>query len=92
MKKLLFISLLIISVKAYSQINWRNYSTSFNADENSTSGIAIPYNGIYDNSTGRNVGFCPLEPQYKIFIDSSLNDSIHFFMIQQGFIFWPAGQ
>lgn len=66
----------MISVRIYSQIDWRNYSTSFNTGDQPTFGLAIPYNGVYDNSTGKIVGIAHWNPQYKIYIDSSLNDSI----------------
>ena len=64
MKKLLFISFLIISVKAYSQMDWSNYSTSYGKKEDKPSlGVAIPYNGIYDNFEKNVVGISDWNPQ-----------------------------
>lgn len=77
MKKLLIISFLIISANAYSQIEWSNYSTSFGKMGDQPSlGVAIPYNGVYNNTTRNIVGYAHWNPQYKIQIDPDLNDSI----------------
>jgi hypothetical protein len=87
MKKLLFISLLIITARAYSQIDWFNYSTSFNTTEDHpTLGVAIPYNGHYDNFDKNVVGISHWNPQYKLGIDKSLNDQTPLF-----FVYDPAG-
>lgn len=76
MKNAILIYLLLIVAKAHSQIDWKNYSTSFNGDKNATLGVAIPYNGIYDNMEGNVVGIAHWNPQYNISIDAALSDSI----------------
>jgi hypothetical protein len=82
MKKLLFISLLIISAKAYSQIDWSNYSTSFGKKEDKPSlGVAVPYNGNYDNLEKNIVGISDWNPQYKLGIDTALDDHIPLFFV-----------
>lgn len=74
MKNFILVYLLLIFTKAHPQIDWRNYSTSFNGDR--TLGVAIPYNGMYDNMAENIVGIAHWNPQYKISIDATLNDSI----------------
>ena len=82
MKKLLFISLLIISASANSQINWSNYATSFENKEGHPSlGIAVPYNGSYDNFDKNIVGISDWNPQYKLGIDTALDDQIPLFFV-----------
>lgn len=62
--------MLLAVTKAHSQIDWKNYSTSFYP----TLGVAVPYNGTYSNCTTKIVGIAHWNPQYKIAIDSSLTD------------------
>ncbi|MBZ4188883.1 sensor histidine kinase [Niabella beijingensis] len=81
MKKLILIYFLLIVTKGHSQIDWKNYSTSFNTAENATLGVAIPYNGIYDNLTGKIVGIAHWNPQDNIYIDAALNDSIPLYFV-----------
>jgi two-component system, LytTR family, sensor kinase len=82
MKKILIISLLIISVRAWSQIDWSNYSTSIPNTENKPSfGVAIPYNGIYDNFQKNVVGISDWNPQYKLNIDTALDDKIPLYFV-----------
>jgi len=81
MKNFVFICLLLILTKAHSQIDWKKYSTSFNDGKNSTLGVAIPYNGIYDNTAGKIAGIAHWNPQYKISIDATLNDSIPLYFV-----------
>jgi len=82
MKKLLIISFLIISVSAYSQIDWFGYSTSFGKTEDKPSlGVAIPYNGIYDNFEKNVVGISHWNPQYKLNIDTALDDEIPLYFV-----------
>ncbi len=82
MKKLLIISLLAISVRAYSQIDWSNYSTSFGETGDKPSlGVAIPYNGIYDNFESNIVGISHWNPQYKLNIDTALNEQTPLFFV-----------
>jgi two-component system, LytTR family, sensor kinase len=82
MKKLLIISLLMISVKTYSQIDWSNYSTSFKKIEGMPSlGVAIPYNGIYDNFESNIVGISHWNPQYKLNIDTALDEQTPLFFV-----------
>ncbi len=76
MNKFISVCLLLVFAKAHSQIDWKNYSTSFNGGTNATLGVAIPYNGIYDNMEGNIVGIAHWNPQYKISIDTTLTDSI----------------
>lgn len=76
MKIVILFCLLLINAGAYSQLDWKNYSTSFNGGKNATLGVAIPYNGIYDNTNGNIVGTAHWNPQYNINIDTALNDSI----------------
>src|SRR5690348_7166421 len=73
MKKLLIISFLVISVSARSQIDWSDYSTSFQTtDDQPSLGVAIPYNGIYDNFEKKIVGISHWNPQYQLNIDPTL--------------------
>lgn len=82
MKKLLIISLLIISASARSQTDWSNYSTSFERTDNKPSlGVAVPYNGIYDNFTKNVVGISDWNPRYKLNIDTALDDQIPLFFV-----------
>src|SRR5215216_6329091 len=82
MKKLLIISLLMISVRTYSQIDWSQYSTSFVKIEDMPSlGVAIPYNGIYDNFQSNVVGISHWNPHYKLNIDTALNDETPLFFV-----------
>ncbi|HVW99402.1 MAG TPA: histidine kinase [Candidatus Babeliaceae bacterium] len=82
MKKLLFLSFLIVSAKAYSQIDWSNYSTSFENSNNRPSlGVAIPYNGNYDNFKKNIVGTSNWNPQYKLGIDTTLDDQMPLFFV-----------
>ena len=82
MKKLIITSLLIISVRAYSQIDWSNYSTSFDKKRDTPSlGVAIPYNGIYDNFDKNVVGISHWNPQYKLNIDTALDDDIPLYYV-----------
>ena len=82
MKKLLIISFLVISVRTYSQIDWSDYSTSFEKTEDKPSlGVAIPYNGIYDNFEKNIVGISHWNPQYKLNIDTALNDEIPLYFV-----------
>ncbi len=76
MKIVILFSLLLIYTGAHSQPDWKNYSTSFNGSKNATLGVAIPYNGLYDNTDGNIAGIAHWNPQYKINIDPALNDSI----------------
>lgn len=72
----------MIAVRAYSQIDWSNYSTSFERTGDKTSiGIAIPYNGIYDNFDKNIVGISRWNPQYKLNIDTALDDNIPLFFV-----------
>lgn len=81
MKKILTACFLLIVSRAHSQIDWKNYSTSFNGGKNATLGVAIPYNGMYDNTTGKIAGIARWNPQYKIAIDTALNDSIPLYFV-----------
>lgn len=82
MKKLLIITLLIISASAYSQIDWPNYSTSFEKkDDKSSLGVAVPYNGDYNNHDKNIVGISDWNPQYKLGIDTALDDQIPLFFV-----------
>jgi two-component system, LytTR family, sensor kinase len=82
MRKLLLISLFIISARAYSQIDWSNYSTSFKTTEDGPSlGIAIPYNGIYDNFDKNVVGISHWNPQYKLYIDTTIDDQVPLYFV-----------
>jgi two-component system LytT family sensor kinase len=82
MKKLLIISLLIVSARAWSQMDWSNYSTSFEKTENKPSlGVAIPYNGIYDNFEKNIVGISHWNPRYKLNIDTVLDDKIPLYFV-----------
>lgn len=67
----------MISARAYSQIDWSNYSTSVEKTENKPSlGVAIPYNGNYDNLDKKVVGISHWNPQYKLDIDTALDAQI----------------
>jgi hypothetical protein len=82
MKKLIIISLLIISVKTHSQIDWTEYSTSFATKDNEPFlGVAIPYNGIYDNFQKNVVGISHWNPGYGLNIDTSLDDQLPLFFV-----------
>src|SRR5688572_22337005 len=82
MKKLLIISLLIISARAWSQMDWSNYSTSFdNKDGKPLLGVAIPYNGMYDNFERSITGISHWNPQYKLNIDTALADQIPLYYV-----------
>ena len=64
-----------MSASAYSQIDWSNYSTSFGKkDDKPSLGVAIPYNGNYDNLDINIVGISDWNPQYKLDIDTALDD------------------
>lgn len=82
MKKLLFASFLIISASARSQVNWSDYSTSYgDVDHKPSLGVAIPYNGNYDNFQKNIVGISNWNPQYKLNIDTALNDQTPLFFV-----------
>jgi len=82
MKKLFLILLLVISARAYSQLDWSNYSTSFGEKEGQPSlGVAIPYNGNYDNFNRNIVGISHWNPQYKLDIDTTLDEQIPLFFV-----------
>jgi two-component system LytT family sensor kinase len=82
MIKILTISFLIISVRAFSQIDWPNYSTSFdNKDGKPLLGVAIPYNGMYDNFERSITGISHWNPQYKLNIDTALADQIPLYYV-----------
>ncbi|MFT3677784.1 MAG: histidine kinase [Chitinophagaceae bacterium] len=81
MKKFIAVCLLLIFARAHAQIDWKNYSTSFNGGKNATLGVAIPYNGVYDNTDGNIVGIAHWNPSYKISIDTALNDSIPLYFV-----------
>jgi two-component system LytT family sensor kinase len=81
MKKLIIISLLIISVRAQSQTDWSNYSTSFEKTDQPSLGVAIPYNGIYDNFEKNVVGISDWNPRYKLNIDTGLDDQIPLYFV-----------
>lgn len=82
MKKIITISLLIISVSARSQMDWSNFSTSFEKKGDSPSlGVAIPYNGIYDNFNKNVVGISHWNPQYKLNIDTALDAQIPLYFV-----------
>src|SRR5688572_20449231 len=82
MKKLLFISLLTISARAWSQIDWSNYSTSFDITDNKPSlGVAISYNGDYDNFDKNVVGISNWNAHYILDIDTTLDDQIPLFFV-----------
>lgn len=81
MKSFICISLLLVFAKVHSQIDWKEYSTSFNGGKTSTLGVAIPYNGMYDNMDGSIVGIAHWNPRYKISIDTDLNDSIPLYFV-----------
>lgn len=72
----------MISVRTYAQPDWSNYSTSFGKmDSQPALGVAIPYNGIYDNFESNVVGISHWNPQYKLTIDTSLNEEIPLFFV-----------
>ena len=72
----------MVSVKTYSQIDWSNYSTSFGETGDKPSlGVAIPYNGIYDNFESNIVGISHWNPQYKLNIDTTLNEQTPLFFV-----------
>ncbi|MFT4092033.1 MAG: histidine kinase [Niabella sp.] len=82
MKKLIFILFLMISAKIYSQIDWANYSTSFEkTDDKPSLGVAIPYSGIYDNFDKNIVGISHWNPQYHLNIDTTLDGQIPLFFV-----------
>ncbi|WP_298735645.1 histidine kinase [uncultured Chitinophaga sp.] len=82
MKKLFFISLLLISASAHSQLNWSDYATSFGKTDNGPSlGVAIPYNGIYDNFDRNIVGISHWNAQYQLGIDTTLDDQIPLYFV-----------
>lgn len=81
MKNVIGICLLLILTEARSQVDWKNYSTSFNGGKTATLGVAVPYNGMYDNINGMSVGIAHWNPQYKISIDSILSDSIPLYLV-----------
>lgn len=72
----------MIAVRAYSQIDWSNYSTSFERAEDMASlGVAIPYNGMYDNFDKNIVGISRWNPPYKLNIDTALDDNIPLYFV-----------
>jgi two-component system, LytTR family, sensor kinase len=81
MKASILFYLLLALTRADSQIDWKNYSTSFNGGETATLGVAIPYNGMYDNTIGNIIGIAHWNPQYKISIDATLNDSTPLYFV-----------
>lgn len=82
MKKLLLISLLVISARAHSQIDWSNYSASFEKTKDKPSlGVAIPYNGNYDNFDKNIVGISHWNAHYKLGIDTALDEQIPLFFV-----------
>ncbi|WP_343703241.1 histidine kinase [Chitinophaga sp.] len=82
MKKLLLISVLIISTRAYSQLDWPNYSTSIdNAQGTPSIGVAIPYNGNYHNFDKNVVGISHWNPGSKLGIDTALNAQTPLFFV-----------
>ena len=82
MKKILIISLLLMSARAWSQIDWPDYSTSFPKTGNEPSlGVAIPYSGIYDNFEKKVVGISHWNPGYKLNIDTALEDEIPLYFV-----------
>lgn len=65
-----------------AQINWKNYSTSFTGDKNNPSlGIAIPYNGVYDNFEKNVVGISHWNARYELNIDTALNENIPLYFV-----------
>ncbi|MGX5819253.1 sensor histidine kinase [Chitinophaga lutea] len=82
MKKLLLLSLLAVSAVARSQSDWSDFSISVEQTKGQpTLGIAIPYNGIYDNFSKNVVGISHWNPGYKLGIDSALDDRIPLFFV-----------
>lgn len=76
MKNFILVCVLLSLTKAHAQLDWKNYSTSFNGGKTATLGVAVPYNGIYDNTEGTIAGIAHWNPQYGISIDGGLADSI----------------
>lgn len=76
MKKIILLLLALSASKAFAQVDWTNYSTSFQQSKNASLGVAVPYNGIYDNFSRKTVGIAHWNPQDKIHIDSNVSDSI----------------
>lgn len=72
----------MISTRAYSQLDWANYSTSIENTQGAPAiGVAIPYNGNYDNF-GKNVaGISHWNPGYKLGIDTALDAQIPLFFV-----------
>ncbi|MCF3111774.1 hypothetical protein LL912_23505 [Niabella sp. CC-SYL272] len=63
MKKLLLIVLLFVACGSYAQLNGSGYSTSFGQPTDTPSlGVAIPYNGIYDNFEKKIAGTSHWDP------------------------------
>ncbi|MGN6294545.1 MAG: sensor histidine kinase [Chitinophagaceae bacterium] len=81
MRIFILILFLLTLISAHSQIDWKNYSTSFNGGKSATLGVAIPYNGMYSNIDGTIVGIAHWNPQYRISIDAALNDSIPLYFV-----------
>ncbi len=84
MKKFLSILLLLLAItlNIYSQVDWSNYSTSFIVDENKPAlGVAIPYNGIYDNFEKNVVGISHWNPSYRLHIDTLLDSKIPVYFV-----------
>ena len=72
----------MISARTYSQIDWSNYSTSLGETGDKPSlGVAIPYNGIYDNFESNIVVFHTGIPDYKLHIDPALNEQTPLFFV-----------
>ena len=63
-------------------MDWPNYSTSFEKTDNKPSlGVAIPYNGNYDNFQKNVVGISDWNPGYKLNIDTALDDKIPLYFV-----------
>jgi hypothetical protein len=74
--------LLFISARAWPQIEWSNYSTSFEQkDDQPSLAVAIPYNGIYDNFEKNVVGISHWNPRYKLNIETTLHEEIPLYFV-----------
>lgn len=74
MKTLLLISLFCVPALAFAQTDWSAYSTSVEKTNGRPAlGVAIPYNGNYDNFDRKVVGISHWNPGYRLGIDTALD-------------------
>lgn len=65
--------LVVVSLRSFGQIEWQNYSTSFEDTNGLSVGVAIPYNGLANNVENNVVGIAHWNPGNEIKIDSAIN-------------------